>query len=152
MIQQYVLCYAHPLPHMWWPEVLLIEKKKPVWQSNRYNLPGGKIEDGETPHDAAERELFEETGIQCKETKLLGQLEGPDFVVYVMYCAFNSLCGLNRSETKTDEWVFWFPLEDALRSKKLIDNLRIIIPLCRSGVTGWTIREASGDLLVAVSA
>ncbi len=40
----YVLCYAHPQPHHWWPDVLLIRKNKPDWQRGLYNLPGGKIE------------------------------------------------------------------------------------------------------------
>ena len=31
-MNQYVICYAHPEPHVFWPEVLLIEKKHPAWQ------------------------------------------------------------------------------------------------------------------------
>lgn len=43
--------------------VLLVKRRDvPVWV-----LPGGGIDDGETPHDAACRELFEETGLQLKE-------------------------------------------------------------------------------------
>lgn len=35
-----------------------------------YNFVGGKVEDNETNDQAAYRELFEETGISCKDIKL----------------------------------------------------------------------------------
>ena len=35
-----------------------------------YNFVGGKVEDGETNDEAAYRELFEETGISCKDIVL----------------------------------------------------------------------------------
>ena len=61
-MDQYVICDSIPEVHVFWPEVLLIEKKHPAWQAGRFNLPGGKIEDEETIHEAASRELLEETG------------------------------------------------------------------------------------------
>ena len=44
------------------PSVLLIHR----WKDGReyYVLPGGKIEDGETPAEACAREALEETGLQ----------------------------------------------------------------------------------------
>ncbi len=44
-------------------KVLLIRKVKPDWQKGRWNGIGGKLEDGETPHFAMDREWREET--QC---------------------------------------------------------------------------------------
>lgn len=43
-------------------QVLLIKHKKAGWWVN----PGGHIEDGELPHQTAEREFWEETGIKVK--------------------------------------------------------------------------------------
>jgi 8-oxo-dGTP pyrophosphatase MutT (NUDIX family) len=44
-------------------------------------LPGGLIEPGETPADAAVRETFEETGLIVKLTSLLGVYGGPELIV-----------------------------------------------------------------------
>lgn len=45
--------------------------------------PGGLIEPGETPADAALREAWEETGLEVELTDLQGVYAGPDFrVVY----------------------------------------------------------------------
>jgi len=138
---QYVLCYAHPQPHVYWPEVLLIEKRRPTWQKGCYNLPGGKIK--ETIHEAASRELHEETGIYCPPdgVRLLGTIEGDDFIVYTCRCDYDSLRGRNVPDTLTDERVFWMPLNEAFSDQRLIDNLRIIIPFCRAPLTGWHIDE-----------
>ncbi len=137
-----VICYAHPLPHQWYPEVLLIKKLTPVWQAGMYNLPGGKLEPGETPEQAAKRELWEETGINChiENVHVVGRIEDVGCTVYVCVCRYDSLCGRNKAESRTAENVFWMPFNDAFRSERLLDNLKVIIPLCRSGVKGWVIR------------
>ena len=44
-------------------------------------LPGGLIEPGEVPADAAMRETWEETGLEVELTGVLGVYGGPDFLV-----------------------------------------------------------------------
>lgn len=132
-MKEYALCF---IQHE--GSVLLIEKIKPDWQKGRLNLPGGSIEEGETPHEAAIRELFEEAGILTFYAYSLGVIEGPDWRVHVIGCvSHHPECW----EQKTNEPVFWLPIQDALKHPKLIENLRTIIPIASLGVCGWTIYE-----------
>jgi len=43
--------------------VVMIKKKKPIWQKDKLNGIGGHIKEGETPSQAMIREFSEETGV-----------------------------------------------------------------------------------------
>jgi len=51
-------------------------------EGGQWLLPGGAIEPGEVPADAAKREMLEETGIAVRPTVLVGVFGGPDFIVH----------------------------------------------------------------------
>ena len=57
-------------------EVLLVERAKPPIR-NRWSIPGGAQEIGETVHEAALRELMEETGL---EADLIGLIDVVDSI------------------------------------------------------------------------
>jgi len=44
-------------------QVVLIEKKRPAWQTGKWNGVGGKVEAPELPPEAMRREFDEETGV-----------------------------------------------------------------------------------------
>ncbi|KKP69348.1 hypothetical protein A2X44_04315 [candidate division CPR3 bacterium GWF2_35_18] len=46
--------------------------KQVVGDKEFWDLPGGKIEYGETPHECLQREVKEETGLEIKIGKVLG--------------------------------------------------------------------------------
>ena len=54
-------------------KVLMIKHKR-GWGKGKFNLPGGKVEENETCLDNAIRETYDETGINVKNTSLLGIL------------------------------------------------------------------------------
>jgi len=55
-------------------KILLVKRKDyPIW-----DLPGGKIESGESPKESAIRETFEETGFQIGNLSLVGTYFNPE--------------------------------------------------------------------------
>lgn len=56
---------------------LLIHRKVPKGKLS-WSFPGGTMEPGETDLAAAEREVFEETGVQCEAIRTLGQRHHPE--------------------------------------------------------------------------
>jgi len=55
---------------------LIKEEDKNKINEGRWNFPGGSIDEGERLIEAAEREVWEETGYQAKVTSMLGLYQG----------------------------------------------------------------------------
>jgi len=66
--------------------VIFDEKREKVlltqrMDNGRWCLPGGHMESGESATEACEREVWEETGLKVRATRLLGVYSNPDQLV-----------------------------------------------------------------------
>jgi 8-oxo-dGTP pyrophosphatase MutT (NUDIX family) len=52
----------------------------------RWSLPGGAVEDGESPEQACVREVLEETGAEVRIDHLVGRYELPDVLAHAFRC------------------------------------------------------------------
>jgi 8-oxo-dGTP diphosphatase len=58
------------------PEILLVRRLRPPFQEE-WALPGGFVDEGESPERAARRELQEETGLRVRELRQIGAFGEP---------------------------------------------------------------------------
>ncbi|MBS1854024.1 MAG: NUDIX hydrolase [Acidobacteria bacterium] len=58
-------------------KVLVVKQYRPALERYTLELPSGLVDPGETPAQAAKRELLEETGYEAGEVELLGPMD-PD--------------------------------------------------------------------------
>eukprot|EP01006_Ploeotia_vitrea_P041120 TRINITY_DN66486_c5_g3_i4.p1 TRINITY_DN66486_c5_g3~~TRINITY_DN66486_c5_g3_i4.p1 ORF type:complete len:133 (+),score=15.44 TRINITY_DN66486_c5_g3_i4:83-481(+) len=56
------------------------------WKPGFWNFPGGMVDEGETPEQAAYRELTEEAGIVATSLSALGERVVEDGMVYAYLC------------------------------------------------------------------
>lgn len=113
-------------------QVLLIRKKRGLG-AGKFNGPGGRIEPGETPLQAAIREVEEEVRVSPEGVRLAGELwfqfvDGHSIQGYA-YAA----SGLQGEPQETDEALpFWFPVS-AIPYHEMWADDRIWLPLLLAG-------------------
>lgn len=121
-------------------QLVLVEKQRPEWQAGKYNGVGGKIEPGETDHDAMVREFREETGRDIPSWTRFCTLNGDWGTVSFFYAIAEDY---SKVETVTDEeitlWEVDFVMD--IKRKEIIPNLRWLIQMARSFSLGETARE-----------
>jgi ADP-ribose pyrophosphatase YjhB (NUDIX family) len=101
--------------------------KKILW-----SLPKGHIEEGETPEEAALREVAEETGIKSEIEKSLGVIDfwfmagGKRIHKTVHHYLFRESGGLLAAQESEVDEVAWFPLNEIIEKLAYPDEKKLI--------------------------
>ena len=91
-----------------------------------YDIPGGKIEEGEFPEQTAIREMKEETGLDVKELKYKGNMiiEYPNRIFdFDVFLASDSEGETQEFEENTSEWI---KIQELLQKEKILSNIIIL--------------------------
>ena len=109
-------------------QVLLVRKLRPDWQKDLLNGIGGKIEEGETPRIAMDRECIEETGCYfpwtCKGLMTGINNDRSAFECHIFFAYTNSIHNFKQKE---DEPLSIWSIK-ALAGESMLDNLNFLIP------------------------
>lgn len=93
----------------------LLVRRKAAEGKLAWNFPGGKIEAGETELAAAEREVLEETGVQCAAIRKVGERRHPNtgrLVTYVLCDYTNGVAHITEPDKSTQ--VSWLTPESVM--------------------------------------
>ncbi len=92
------------------------------------NSVGGSVEKGETPIQAAKRELKEETGYQARSWKFIGKIYGNPSrsgTIFFLYKATNLVAGRKRPDSTENVENVWLPVR---RFERMITSGGIMEP------------------------
>jgi ADP-ribose pyrophosphatase len=107
--------------------ILLIRQYRHAARQYLWELVAGRIDAGENPRDAAERELIEETGFRAKRFRIfLDVFPTPGFLEERMFILLAEGLTAGEAEPEEDEKIISRPykpkeLEEMIRSGKLRD-------------------------------
>ena len=119
-----------------------------------WGLPKGNLERGETPSDAALREISEETGIERSQLRILAELTASDYVyrrrdsgrlifkrVHQYLVSAPAGAALHPQESEIADAV-WLPFDDAER-RASFDDTRRALQEARSLLPSGALRDSA---------
>lgn len=114
--------------------VLLVSQWRAPIRSGIWELPAGRIDEGETPLRAAKRELAEETGLRARKWQSLGHLyPSPGYVAETMHLYLATGLQFAKGSPEEDEHLElrWFsPAElDAYLDRKRLTDAKTVAGL-----------------------
>ena len=114
-------------------KVVVTKYKAGSIKEGYYDIPGGKIEEGEIPKEAAIREMQEETGLQVLDLKYKGKLiiEYPKKVFELSVFISHECNGEPQEfEENISEWI---KIDELLQKER---KLATIVPLDKAFIKG----------------
>lgn len=107
-------------------EVVVTKYKKGNKKEGYYDIPGGKIEEGESPKQTAIREMKEETGIEIQNLKYKGimTIEYPDrMFIFDTFISKEYEGEPQEFEENTSEWI---DIDKLLKKEKILSNIILL--------------------------
>lgn len=118
---------------LWREAVLLVRQYRFLIDGVSWEIPGGRLDPGEKPEEAATRECLEETGVRCHNLRLLLRyqlgldiLHNPTHLFYTDEFVEAGDRPHHGSEVEEHRWV---PLEqsiDMVLSEQIVDSFSVI--------------------------
>ena len=108
--------------------ILLTRQYRLLINRISYEVPGGKVDSGESPEEAAIRECFEETGVRCSNLKPLITYD-PDLEYSRNHTHVFYSHDTENAKTQLSEKHKWLPFNDCLEMIEqgiITDSLSII--------------------------
>ncbi len=130
-------------------ERLLLIRKKRGLGAGKINAPGGKIEPGETAHEAAIRETQEEIGVTPLGVEPRGELSFQFADGYSLHCVVFLAHDFTGEPIETDEATpCWFALH-ALPYAEMWEDDRHWLPLLLEGHRFTGFFEFDGEVMLS---
>lgn len=99
-------------------EIFMVKQFRYPFREVTTEIPAGKLEKGENPHDCGKRELLEETGCTCTEYIYLGEIyPTPAYNTEIIHVYLAKGLEYEKQNLDSDEFldVEKIPLADALK-------------------------------------
>ncbi len=106
-------------------EIIAIQYKREM-DKGYYDIPGGKIEENETSEEASIREFKEETGIQIRKQRKIGNaiVEYPHRIFnFDLYIATEYTGNPLEFPENTSQWI---EIEKLIKEKKIFPSIEIL--------------------------
>ncbi len=116
-------------------KVVVTKYKESNKKSGYYEIPGGKIEEGETSEQTAIREMKEETGLNVKNLKYKGNMiiEYPNRIFDFNVFLCNEYEGKPQEfEENTSEWI---EITELLKKEKILSQIMLLDRFFIKGLT-----------------
>ena len=108
--------------------VLLVRQYRLLINRLSYEVPGGKVDNGENPEETAIRECFEETGVRCSNLKPLISYD-PDLEYTRNHTHVFYTHDAENAQTQLSGKHIWLPFNDCFKmidQEIITDSLSII--------------------------